>query len=143
MSVSEQIADAVITHLAGESFSYPIAVSKKLVPIYDRDKLEPGWEVTVHVGPQVRVRQARSGISLKTYQVGIVIRFQPLANEADNQAAGKILQLAEEIMDSLESFLVLGKSKPDEIEQSDPFSLSKQEEMGYYITQIFARYKGF
>lgn len=142
-SKPELIAEAVITHLTGGSFAYPLAVSKKLVPVYDRDALPEGWEVTVHVGPQQRTKQARAGSFLRVYQVGIVLRYQPVATELENASVAKVLQVSEEIMDSLEAFKPLGLYAIDEIEQSDPFSLSKQDENGYYLTQIFARYKGF
>jgi hypothetical protein len=142
-SKPELIAEAVITHLTNGSFAYPLAVSKKLVPVYDRDQLSEGWEVTVHVGPQTRTKQARSGTTLKVYQIGIVLRYQPVPAELENDSVEKVLQVSEEIMDSLDAFKPIEGFVIDEIEQSDPFSLSKQDESGYYLTQIFARYKGF
>jgi hypothetical protein len=142
-SKPEQIADAVLSYLAGGSYAYTLAVSKKLVPVYDRNQLDEGWEVTIHVGPQTRTKQTRSGTFLRIYQIGIVIRYQPPANESENTSAAKVLQVSEEVMDNLQGFMPLGDFVLEETEQSDPFSLSKQDESGYYLTQIFARYKGF
>lgn len=143
-SVAESLVDAVITHLDGLTLSKAFTPSKLLVPVYDRDDLEDDeLEVTAHAGPITRQRLTRGGTWIKTYSVGLVIRYaSDDAPDVLETKAGELQLLAEEIMDAMGSVSILGMPLV-EIEQDVPFDLGQVQDNGLMKSDITLRYKGF
>lgn len=143
-SVAESLVDAVITHLDGLTLSMAFTPAKLLVPVYARDDLDADeLEVTAHAGPILRQRLTRGGIWIKTYSVGLVIRYASDDPKADLETkAGELQLLAEEIMDAMGSVSMAGMPLV-EIEQDVPFDLGHVQDNGLMKSEITLRYKGF
>lgn len=137
----ELLVDAVVAHLDVATFSQTFTPTKKLVPIFERDQLS-GWDVSVHVGPTQRDKQARSGAQTKTYSVGVVIRYPADSDQAGLETkAGEVIQLCEEIKDSLATPNMIGLV-PVEVDQDVPFDLEKVSSAGLFFAQLTFKYKG-
>ncbi len=143
-SVAESLVDAVITHLDGLTLSMAFTPAKLLVPVYERDDLEDDeLEVTAHAGPIARQRLTRGGTWIKTYSVGVVIRYaSDDPPEILETKAAELQLLAEEIMDAMGSASMLGMPLV-EIEQDVPFDLGQVQDGGLLRSEITLRYKGF
>lgn len=140
--VQEQIVNAVVAHLDAATYSHSFTLAKKLVPVFDRDQLG-GFDVAVYAGPVIREKQSRSGVYLKTYSVGVVVRYGADVSAAEQETrASHFMQLCEEISASLENVNMAGLP-PVEIEQDSPFDPGKVSDTGLFFTQIIVRYKGF
>ncbi len=143
-SVAESLVDGVISHLGGLTLSMAFTPSKLLVPVYDRDDLaDDELEVTAHAGPIIRQRLTRGGSWIKTYSVGLVIRYaSDDPPEILETKAGELQLLAEDIMNALGSVSIAGCPLV-EIEQDVPFDLGQVQNDGLMKTEITLRYKGF
>lgn len=140
--VQETLAAAVVAHIDAATYSQSFTPEKKLVPTFERDQLD-GYAVSVYCGPAVREKQSRSGVYLKTWSVGIVIRCAADLSAAQLETkAGDFLQLCEEIADSLEDVNMAGLP-PVEIDQEAPFDMGKVSDHGMLFAQITIKYKGF
>ena len=139
--VPETLVDAVVAHLDAATFSQTFTPAKKLVPIFERDQLS-GWDVSVHAGSSQREKQAKSGVQLKTYSVGVVVRYPADTDQAGLETrAGAFIQLCEEIKDSLAT-PNMGNLVPVEVEQDLPFDLDRVSSAGVFFAQLTFRYKG-
>lgn len=141
-SIKQQLVNAVVAHLDAATYSQSFTPVSKLVPNFDRDQLS-GFEVAVYAGSEQRTKQTRSGVWLKTYSVGVVVRYGADVSAAEQETrAAAFMQLCEEIVESLEDVNMVGLP-PVEIEQESPFDQGKVNDFGLFITQIVISYKGF
>jgi hypothetical protein len=139
--IQEQLVDAVVSYLSGLTLSQSPTVEKKLVPNFERDQLS-GFVLSVFAGPHTREKQSRSGVYLKTWSIGIVIRCGADVTQAEQEIlAGQFLQLSEEIAAALEAQEMAGLA-PVEIEQDMPFDQSKVSDYATFMAQFTIRYKG-
>ena len=140
--VQETLVNDAVAFIDAERYSQAFTPRKQLVPVFDRDLLS-GWDVSVYAGPSSREKLARSGSHLKTYSIGVVVRYSADVSAAEQETkAGQFLQLIDEIATSLETFRPGGKI-PDEIETDIPFDAAKVSELGLLFTTITIRFKGF
>jgi hypothetical protein len=140
-SIQEQIVNAVVSYLDAQTYSQAFTPTKQLVPVFERDDLS-GFEVSVYAGPTQREKQSRSGVYLKTYSVGVVVRYgADVAAGEQETRAGAFMQLCEEIAASLESQTMAGLHAV-EIDQDGPFDPGRVNDVGLFFTTITNRYKG-
>lgn len=138
--VQEGLVNAVVSYLDAAVFSQSFTPAKKLVPDFQRDALS-GYAVDVYAGPATREKQSRSGVWLKTWSVGIVVRCAADLSAAQLETkAGEFLQLCEEICESLRAQNMAGLP-PVEIDQESPFDMGKISDYGLLFAQIIVKYK--
>lgn len=136
-SKAEDLVDAIVARLASGAYVVPVTVSKTLVPVFDRDKLN-SCQVHVFSGGMGWEKQTRGGYWLNRYVVGLAVRTP---SQLTNGDIGKVLELTEQLFDRLKDQTFNGLVL-QEGEQDEPYKMDALLDEGKGFVELRLIYKG-